>query len=226
MTPLQTRIFVPWATPYTNEHWVEAVAGLILQPLIQKYDISWFWFTRYGEGFSGSNVDTDLSGIPTHYKHPNQDAYRSVRFRIWIEDQDQTAVDSDLKSLVTSAACWIADLRHYPDIDDLADPRFCGGAYNLPRREERRDHMRDFLCSSARLFLHMLEGPDSSGGFKLEGNSDIGQNPDGATFQSIHHLFCNLTDVPLSIYLQSPVLGTHIYRSNQGVPSYPVKVRF
>lgn len=227
MTPLQTRIFVPWADPYTMEQWIETIAGRILQPLIQKHQISYFWFTRYLEGHSGSNVDTDLSAAPQGYRHPNQDAYRSLRFRFWIGDQDQKTIDADLKSLVVSADCWISDLRGYDDLNDLANNRFCGEPYSDQRREERRDLMRDFLCSSSKLFFHMLQGPDPKGSYSLERNIDRGQNPEENTFQSIHHLFCNLTDVPLKAYVKMPIsVGSYIYPPNEVSVIHPMKIQF
>lgn len=227
MIPLQTRIFVPWADPYTMQGWVETVAGKILQPFVNVSEISWFWFTRYMEDDSGSNGDSDLTDIPNGFRHPHQDIYRSVRLRIWLEKQERGQVEQSLNKTVSDAGCWIADLRDYDDLNDLANHRFCGEPFEESRREVRRDLMREFLCSSSKLFFHMLQGPDSKGSYYLERNIDRLQNPEENTFQSIHHLFCNLTDVPLQAQIKVPFsVGSNIYPPNDGGTIQPVKIRF
>lgn len=227
MTPLQTRIFVPFANPYTNQLWVETLVGRVIAPLVKAHKISHFWFSRYGEDKNGSQGDTDLTKIPVSFRHPQADFYRSVRFRLWLPNTvDQPTFEKDLFAHVGSASCAIADLRHYADLDDLACERFCGGTYSESRRAERRDLLRNFLSSTAHLFVQMLEGPNSAGEFHLEENKDKGNNPDGATFQSVHHLFCNMTDVPLTVFVRNPVLGTHIYPNDQSNSALAVKVRF
>jgi len=227
VTPLQTRIFVPFAALYLNDHWVETVVGCVVAPLVHKHGIERFWFSRYGEGANGSGGDTDLQKIPALFRHPQADFYRSVRFRLWLPATvDRTAFENELFDTVVKVSCAIADVRSYPDIDDLAWERFCGGDYTLSRRAERRDRMRDFLSSTARLFVHMLEGPNAQGEFRLEENKVRDTNPDSVTFQSIHHLFCNMTEVPLTVFVRNPVAGTHQYVTPDPDRTIPIRIRF
>lgn len=37
---------------------------------------------------------------------------------------------------------------------------------------------------------------DAQGRWQLEQNEDKKENPEGSFFQSVHHLFCNATNVP------------------------------
>jgi hypothetical protein len=46
----------------------------------------------------------------------------------------------------------------------------------------------------------MLIGPDPNDGqYRIEQNSYFEQNPNGSSFESVHHVFCNITNVPTSI---------------------------
>jgi hypothetical protein len=222
--PLQTRIFVPPMAPYQQECWVECVVGHIIAPLVKKYQLHHFWFSRYGEGAEGSKGDTDLTKIPPGFELNG--LYRSVRFRLWLPESQRAAFEQELRATVTGVGCWIFDLRDYPDLDDLASKRFCGGNFAQTRREERRDEMREFLSATARLFVHMLESPNSQQEFRLEDNTERNNNTEGVTFQSVHHLFCNMTEVPLFVFVDTLTVGTHIYPFSSRVKVDKVRVRF
>ena len=62
------------------------------------------------------------------------------------------------------------------------------------------------------LMFHQLV-PEGHG-FRLETNDDK-ENPHGKTTESVHHMFCNLSDVPTTV-----LLGTHW---NTGLVEFPVK---
>lgn len=224
MIPLQTRIFVPPALPYRDECWVETVVGRIIAPLVGKHGIAHFWFTRYAQDRKGSEGDTDLSKIPPHFEQGGN--FRSVRFRFWLPEAKKNVFENDLNRQVADAMCWIADLRHYNDVEDLANDRFCGGDFSQIRREGRRDHMREFLTGTAHLFVHMLEGPNGAGEFHLEQNQRRDQNPEGATFQSIHHLFCNMTEVPVFAQISEFTIGSPMYPLDNRFGVKKVKIRF
>lgn len=63
--------------------------------------------------------------------------------------------------------------------------------------------------------LDALVGPDTAGRYRLEQNGDLVQNPRAYTFQSVHHLFCNMTEVPLDVLVclrgLNYEVGTGIY---------------
>ena len=70
--------------------------------------------------------------------------------------------------------------------------------------------MAAFLTATSRLFIDALQGPDDQGYFRLEHNTEQNNNPHGSTFESIHHLFCNITDPPLHVLVAEPVVGTRM----------------
>jgi hypothetical protein len=51
------------------------------------------------------------------------------------------------------------------------------------------------------LVIDALVGPNSQGRYRLESNDDLLQNPRGSTFQSLLHMFCNITSVPTDVYV-------------------------
>jgi hypothetical protein len=85
--------------------------------------------------------------------------------------------------------------------------------------------MAEFLCATSQLLIDTLNGPDAVGRYKQEVNDETTQNPNQNTFESIHHLFCNITNVPTDVLVLEPVMGTRIYPEN-GVRVRPVRVRF
>ena len=55
--------------------------------------------------------------------------------------------------------------------------------------------------ATSRLVIDALVGPDGQGRYRLETNDVQSQNPRGSTFQSLLHLFCNITNVPTDVYV-------------------------
>jgi hypothetical protein len=74
-----------------------------------------------------------------------------------------------------------------------------------------------FYWITSKLVLDALVGPDEHGRFRIETSDDLVQNPRGSTFQSLLHLFCNITSAPTDVYiLLKPSMnlinyGTFIY---------------
>lgn len=62
---------------------------------------------------------------------------------------------------------------------------------------------------------------DDQGQWQLETNTNA-QNPHGSLFESIHHLFCNTTNVPTTIGIA--VAGTSIQLSTPWMQ--PINLRF
>ena len=223
MIPRQTRIFAPYRLPY-RERWVETLAGKIIGPLTTQFPEVLFWFSRYGDYRAGSSEDTDLTNMPNGFEQNG--IFRSVRFRYWLTSEgERDAFETQLSQLIAKADCWIYDCRLYPDLVDLAKKRFCGGDFSDGRREQRRQLVAVFNNATCKLFMHMLAGPDSIGEFRLEENEDKQQNPNGSTFESIHHIFCNITEPPLEVLVVDPVMGTRMYHEDK-VTLRPVRVRF
>jgi hypothetical protein len=57
------------------------------------------------------------------------------------------------------------------------------------------------------LVIDALVGPDPQGRYEIEVN-DNQQNPLRSSFESVHHLFCNITDVPLRVIISQMGVGT------------------
>jgi len=221
MTPRQTRIFVLPAI--ANEHFAENVVGKIIRPLLAEFpSISAFWFSRYGEDRNASAGDCDIAQIPPQFEDGGN--FRSIRFRFWVEDDVLQPIDDRISALTIQHGFAISDVRPYNDVADLAWDRFLEGQITPQREIQRRDAMRAFLHSSAILFLEMLEGPDIDGNCRLT-RSASGHNPHGSTFESIHHLFCNMTNVTTTVYVPSLEPFTRMY-PQQGVGMVEKRVRF
>ena len=85
--------------------------------------------------------------------------------------------------------------------------------------------MAEFLCATSRFVIDALDGPDAAGRFTQETNIETGHNPNRNTFESVHHLFCNITNVPTDVMLLEPVMGTRMYPES-GIRVKPVRVKF
>jgi hypothetical protein len=220
----QVRIFVPPQAPFDTATWVETLVHLVIEPLINDFlALEWFWFSRYGSDRTESG-DCDISKIPVSFAF-NGGLYKSLRFRFSVPEDNIAAFEAGLYSLVQQHGCLFSHVLDYDYRADLACPRFLGAVHAEPRITERAQLMARFLCSVCRLFIHTIVGPDAQGHFSLEANSDMTQNPHGATFESVHHLFCNITDVPTRVLTFPSGIGTDWYRPTEQ-PTAATEVRF
>ena len=218
----QTRIFLPFDVPYDNDNWAETLIGRIIRPLVQEFPVlEWFWFSRYAEDAQGSGGGCNLAAIPPTFA--KNGIYRSVRFRYSIPDQTVVVFEQRCLELIGAAGCRISDFPNYDHLDDLASQRFVGGDYTPERREQRAIRMAEFLCATSRFIIDALEGPDADGRFAYEINNDVTQNPNRNTFESVHHLFCNMTNVPTDVLVADLIVGTRMYPQ---IKVKPVRVRF
>lgn len=85
--------------------------------------------------------------------------------------------------------------------------------YRLPANLAKRAQLvTHFLRCISELFIDTLVGPDPENRYRLEYNGKLQQNQNASTFESLHHLFCNMTQVPVSILVstggQANLLGT------------------
>jgi len=206
----QTRIFVPTTSPFDNLSWVETLVGSVIAPLVTQAE--WFWFSRYIAPKTDGG-DCDIEMIPDEFgihQNPNGDGarlFRSLRFRYQVNDEQLENFESLLREAIVSHNCVISDFRDYSHLDDLGGDRFIGGERTQQRRLERANLIVKYLCDVSQIFIHCLQGPNESGRFQLE-SSDSNQNPHGSIFESAHHLFCNMTNVPLRIIVSQNGIGT------------------
>jgi len=217
----QTRVFVPSDEPM--EDWAETLIGRVFRVVTTEFadSLQWFWFSRYGSPAEDSS-DCDIALIPAEYKQPIQAGgggfHRSMRFRFSIADHRQADFEQRARELINNHAYRISDFRSYDFIADTGNNRFLGNENRQPgRREQRALFAINFYMAISRLVIDALVGPNDHDRYRLESNDDQLQNPRGSTFQSLLHLFCNITNVPTDVlvYYQPRLslsgFGTFIY---------------
>jgi len=204
----QTRIFVPYQIPFDSEFWAETVVGGVIVPSIKEFpELEWFWFSRYDCPADVDSADCDIGAIPDGFINPQTKTFRSIRFRYSLPDSTSDNFEKSCRTYLGQLNCWISDFRDYNFIGDLGGDRHLGGERSQDRRLRRAQLIAELYCLISRLIMDALIGPDEYGRFRLEKN-DSRENPLGSSFESIHHLFCNITNVPLRILFSNVSIGT------------------
>ncbi len=203
MANRQTRIFALSTEP---DDWAETLIGRVFRPLTEEYAgvLKWFWFSRYGLP-ADESLDCDIGLIPNEFKQPlapgGSGFHRSMRFRFRVADDSQAAFEDRAQTLIQSNGYRISDFREYNFVTDAGCNRFLGTENRQPGRAEQRAVLTvNFYYAISKLVIDALVGPNEAGRFRMETNDDLGQNPRGSTFQSLLHLFCNITNAPTDVY--------------------------
>jgi hypothetical protein len=197
----QTRIFVPYFMPYDASLWAETVFGRIIRPAaIGVPELEWFWFSRYDT--KDDTGDCDISKIPKEFQAGGTGHYRSVRLRYSGSQGTIQKFEETCEKLITQAGCRISDYRL---VTDLGNDRHIGGNQSEERRKNRADLVARLYDSIARVILDSLVGPDDQGRYSIETGAEA---PQGSPFETPHHLFCNMTGVPLRVLVSQLALGT------------------
>lgn len=198
MITYQTRIFIPPSPPYdTQETWVETALGRIVRPLVENSpELSWFWFSRYVNIRGGDVNDCEIAQVPDAFYE--NDFHRSLRFRFQVDAAALEQVKLLGDKLIHDAGCFISDWRLYDVVGDLGSNRILGERRDREHRQQRSEMVAQFYHSTARLMLDTLVGPDEEGRFRQEHND---QNRHGSSFETLHHVFCNITNVPTGVDL-------------------------
>ncbi len=216
--------------PYDNAHWAETMMARVVKPLIRSHELNWFWFTRYAS-ITPEFADSDGTNAPAGFF--DGQICRSLRFRIDIDDNRLEDFEANASALIDKERCWIADWRAYGE-GELCSDRFLGEDRSDIRRTERLAIVRDYTESVCRLAVHALVPADERGRFRFEVN-DNPLNPHASAFFSLHHLFCNATEVFLTVLVASDgttlSCGTRTYppavlSENPTAPFVELRVRF
>jgi hypothetical protein len=165
---------LPNQKPFDSENWFESFVGNFVKPILDTGFIKQYWFSRYGK--------------------PGD---RDIRFRFTVDDYNQ--IQSTVNTLLTTFS--LTDLKDEEDYDwlgDLGGQRFLQNNKREVKKAERAQLVFDYLHSVSRLFVDSLSHSDHHGYFFQEQNTDL-NNPYGSIFESLHHLFCNMTDVTTMI---------------------------
>ena len=204
----QTRIFAPLAVPF-DSYWAETIVGAIIAPAIsQEQNLEWFWFSRYELTAQQDADDCDIRDIPQGFLNPQNQFYRSIRFRYSITEEARQTFENRIQNQITKHGCWISDFRDYPFLEDLGGNRHIGGERTPDRRQHRAQLVARLYQAISELVVDTLVGPDEEARYQAEKNDDSRNNPLGSTFESVHHLFCNITDVPTRVLVSQMAVGT------------------
>jgi hypothetical protein len=162
--------------------------GNIVLPVYETGKLDRFWFTHYG-GFA-------------------KDHHAKFRF----STDHFNDVHAVLEPLIKQYALTLQEEHGhtYPHPFDIVSDLVPAHEYahygNNQRntdRLERGSLLYSFLHASAILTLHCLSHHDPDGRWFREENLDRGNNHYGDTMESIHHLFCNLSNVPTAVCVVS-----------------------
>lgn len=166
---------IPDERPFDKDNnWFESFIGNFVVPIIETSLIDRFWFSRYRDYKIG--------------KH--------VRFRFYTNNYDKL-IPTLHKLSKQFGLIDLNDENDYDPIQDLGSDRFLGNNKKHKDRFKRTNLVYDFLHATSKLFIDALSHSDEYGYFYREINNDKGNNPSGDSLESIHHLFCNITEVPL-----------------------------
>lgn len=200
----QTRVFVASSEP--DDGWAETLVGRVFRLLTVRFSdqLNWFWFSRYGP-LTEDSGDCDMAKIPETYKvlaHPGAAiSHRSMRFRYSIADDRQEEFEQAALQIIIEQGYVVSDFRPYDFVADTGSNRFLGNENRRVDGAARRAQLvTQFYMACCRLVIDALVGPDKEGRYRLESNDDF-QNPGRSSFQSIHHLYCNITNTPTDVYV-------------------------
>lgn len=195
--------------------------GRIIKPLVADSDeLGWFWLTRYASE-EKEFADSDGSNVPEGFF--GNLLCRSIRFRFELNDTNQATFEARGSKLIEHEGCWISDWRDY-EVGELCGDRFLGEFRDSERRQGRLPLVKNYMNSVSRLALHALVSADEDGRFRFETN-DHELNPTKSTFYSLHHFFCNPTEVPLTVLLLANEYGQLITDTRTYPPSPPANTQ-
>jgi len=223
----QVRVFAPNRAPYAPDSWGETILGQVIKPAVaDNPNLAWFWFSRYYCTANQDGGDCDISQVPKDYIVPGG-AYRSVKFRYAVTEDALEEFERACAAFIEKSGCFASDFRDYNYLADLGAPRFLGGEQTPQRRQARADLVAAQFHATCRLVLDTLVEPAADGKFAVEKDLVSKENPAGnSPLESIHHIFCNSTAVPLVILSSNPNtdIGTHwAPPQRRPVTAYPVK---
>ncbi|MFH2119957.1 MAG: hypothetical protein ABIJ25_06115 [Pseudomonadota bacterium] len=218
----QTRIFIPLNTPFDQGNWAETVFGRIIRPTVKGGTaLNWYWFSRYNCPATMDSDDCDITKIPDSFMVPNNKHYRSIRFRYSIPDSECASFEEHCQSEIDQNNCRVSDFRKYDVVGDLGSDRHIGGERSSERRRRRADVIARLYWMVSQLALDSLAEPDAQGRFSFEHNDS---HPLNSSFEAPHHVFCNITDVPLRVLISQTAIGTDYAPPHN--PVQAVQVRF
>lgn len=207
MDYIQYKIELPANHSYFHDRWVETIVGNVIQPITVLIGQRRFWFSRY-----------------------ENNGNRHMLFRF--ETDNFLVVKESIDEVIASAGL-VPDNGIYDLEGDLGSNRFAKSRSMPSDRLRRAGLVFNYLHSICSLFIDNLVLADpASNQYELDQCSDQ-QNPLGSVFESLHHLFCNITEVPLEVIVikrnNTTSIMSYLYYTHVAQPTdewFPVRVRF
>jgi len=215
----QTRIFAPFTEKFQDNRWREEILGDIVKPLIAEFSdhINWFWFSKYIQGSEGNADigDTDFEQIRNSHRDclDGNGLHRSIRFRVNAKEGHWESIRTRADELIRPAGAVITDWRDYPVVEDLGSNRFAPEHYSDEQRKERAYLIAKLYESISRVTLATLVRKEERWRLEYDVNS-------GNVSDSLHHLFCNISDTSPMIKVETR--GGRIYLSNASYPDMEI----
>jgi len=178
---------LPDQKPFDRDNWFESFVGNFVRPILDTGKIHQYWFSRYGRAGA-----------------------RKIRFRFSLDNYGD--VEPLVNQLITTLSLMdLKDEEGYNWIDDLGGERFLQNNQRQTNQNERAQLVLDYLHSVSRLFVDSISHSDNERYFYQERNTN-NNNPHGSIFESLHHLFCNMTDVT-TVVVEGELDGQHVFLS-------------
>ncbi len=165
---------LPNNPPFDTDAFFPTFVGSFVLPLLATQNITRYWFTQYG---SAGN--------------------RQIRFRYELNSFAQLQPQFD--ALVTQLGLTVNNSAVFDVVGDLSGQRFLGTNQRQTNYRARGEMIFDYLHATARLYIDTLSHCDANGYWHREDNQDRGNNDKGDSFETYHHLLCNMTGVPTEV---------------------------
>jgi hypothetical protein len=160
-------------TESIEENWGENILGRVIKPALEKNPRVRFWFSRYD--FDNGEREILLS------------------YRL---EKDNKEFEKELSSLAAKHKYT----TRFLDFDMKNGP---GGIGTLRFTNKPSDEIYeinlDFLQVISRIVIANLEVVNGIN--YIAGISNVDQNPHGSVFESFHHMFWNMTQCPMHVYV-------------------------
>lgn len=193
-------IYIYYPPTHLQDNWGNQIIGKVIQPIVENYTVRWLWITRYLQPVAYTPQVT----VPHEYQFSMPEVSSEpmnafILFRLSVEDK---SAQSHATELATTAGYYVSDWMDWDVVADLGSNRFIYSDPDDVERAERAHQIATFMSSTAMLLVSSLK--EENGEWRIETNNDKEGNPHGNFFQSVHHLFCNTTEVPLFVQIRSP----------------------